>query len=66
MADLPTAQPVGPVQIILRESNSNTRKLELFIGNPDKSKVYSIGLRKQVMWIYLILRNITKHTRLDD
>ncbi len=54
------------VQIILRPSRDNSREIELFIGNNDKSRIHRISLRKQTMWMIIIFRNIIKHLRLND
>ena len=52
-------------QIILRPSGENIKDLELFIGNQHKNRVYLISLRKQIVWLFLILRNIVKYIKLD-
>ncbi len=52
-------------QIILRNTKENTKDLELFIGNHDAGRVYVISITKQVAWLFLLLRNIIKHIKLD-
>ena len=52
-------------QIILRATKESTKDLELFIGNHDDSRVYIISLKKQIVWLFLLLRNIIKYVKLD-
>lgn len=52
-------------KLILRPYQTGETDVELFIGNSSGHQLYRVPLSTQIIWIFVLLKNIMKHAKFN-